>query len=64
MAISQVKALVCVPARSAIPSLSPRCTQALRRFAQVIHTVVHSKPASLKIKFAAARRYHGSVGGL
>ena len=32
-------------ARQTIPSISPMCTQAWRRFTQVIHMVVHSKPA-------------------
>ena len=42
-AISQVKALLYVRPRGIIPSISPRRTQALRRFAQVIHTVVHKQ---------------------
>ena len=63
-AISQVAALLCTPARSAIPSISPRHTQAPRCCAQVIHTVVHSNPAGLMIEFAAARTYHGAGRGL
>jgi len=43
-AISQVKAVLCVLPGSIIPSISPRRTQALRCFAQVIHMVVHSTP--------------------
>ena len=55
---------VMAPARNAIPSISPQCTQVPRCCAQVIHTVVHSKPTGLMIEFAAARTYHGSGRGL
>jgi hypothetical protein len=43
IALSQVTALL--PARPAhtIPSISPMCAQARRRFTQVIHMVMHSK---------------------
>ena len=43
--LSQVKALSWARPGDTIPSLSPMCAQAWRRFTQVIHMVVHSKPA-------------------
>lgn len=64
IAIAQVKAPSCAPVRNAIPSISPQRTQVSRCCAQVIHTVVHSKPTGLMIEFAAARTYHGAGRGL
>jgi hypothetical protein len=40
---SQVKAPVMALPGNGIPSISPMCAQARRRFTQVIHMVVHSK---------------------
>src|SRR5215469_3909508 len=44
IAISQVKAPFYASPGNTIPSLSPRHTQAMRCFAQVIHMVMHSQP--------------------
>jgi len=43
IALSQVKALLRARPGNTIPSISPMCAQARRRFTQVIHMVVHSK---------------------
>jgi hypothetical protein len=43
IALSQVKALLWARPGNGIPSISPMCAQDRRRFAQVIHMVVHSK---------------------
>jgi hypothetical protein len=43
IALSQVKALLRARPGNTIPSISPLCAQARRRFTQVIHMVVHSK---------------------
>ncbi len=43
IALSQVKALLRTRPGNTIPSISPMCAQARRRFTQVIHMVVHSK---------------------
>ena len=42
-ALSQVKAILRARPGNTIPSISPMCAQARRRFTQVIHMVVHSK---------------------
>jgi hypothetical protein len=55
-ATSQVRALLCLWGGGTIPSLSPRRTQAMRRFAQVIHMAVHSMPTR--------RTYHRHARGL
>lgn len=43
IALSQVKAPLQARPGNTIPSISPMCAQARRRFTQVIHMVVHSK---------------------
>ena len=43
IALSQVKALLRARPGNTIPSISPMCAQARRRFTQVIHMVVHRK---------------------
>jgi len=40
---SQVKTSLQEWAYNELPSISPMCTQARRRFTQVIHTLMHSK---------------------
>jgi hypothetical protein len=42
IALSQVTALLWARPGNTIPSISPMCAQAPRRFTQVIHMVVHS----------------------
>ena len=43
IALSQVEALLRARPGNTIPSISPMCAQARRRFTQVIHMVMHSK---------------------
>ena len=43
IALSQVNALLRARPGNTIPSISPMCAQARRRFTQVIHMVMHSK---------------------
>ena len=47
---SQVKAPLKERTGNGLPSISPKCAQARRRFTQVIHNVVHSK-TDMKFSF-------------
>jgi hypothetical protein len=60
MALSQVKALLRARPGNTIPSISPMSAQARRRFAQVIHMVVHSK-AGNTFSCPAGRQQRASV---
>ena len=60
MALSQVKALLRARPGNGIPSISPMRAQARRRFAQVIHMVVHSK-AGNTFSCPAGRQQRASV---
>ena len=55
IALSQVKALLRTRPGTTIPSISPMCAQARRRFTQVIHMVVHSKRARRSLARLAGR---------
>ena len=59
IALSQVKALLRARPGNTIPSISPMCAQARRRFTQVIHMVMHSKACN-----TFSCRLAGSVAGL
>ncbi len=56
IALSQVKALLRPRPGNTIPSISPTCAQARRRFAQVIHMVVHSKACNTFSRRAGRQR--------
>ena len=56
----QLKALLRARPGNGIPSISPMSAQARRRFAQVIHMVVHSK-ADKKFSWPAGRQQRASV---
>src|SRR5271165_2822481 len=60
MALSQVKALLRARPGNGILSISPMSAQARRRFAQVIHMVVHSK-AGNTFSWPAGRQQRASV---